>query len=42
MGKSQALLVETSNSNLAILATLWVPSLSIMPAELALRFPTQG
>ena len=41
LGKSQALLVETSNSNLAILAALWKLSLSIMPAELALRFPSQ-
>ena len=40
LGKSQALLAVTSSSNLAILAALWESSLSIMPAELRLRFPS--
>ena len=42
MSKSQALLMQRSSLNLAILAALCEPSHSNMPAELAIRFLSQG
>ena len=38
MGKFEALLVEIWRWNLAIVAALWEPSLSIIPAKLTLHF----